>query len=233
MCLEEIIQELERLANPDKVALKREKFGIEAHNSLGVYHADLKPLAKRIGRDNDLAVRLFDTGIYEARLLCSKIFDPRAITLDLMEEWVITFENWEICDSFCMGFFAKSEHAIAKAVEWSARKPEFEKRAGFAIMAAYGFADKKAGNAVFEQFFPIIERKAGDDRLYVKKAVNWALRNIGKRNADLHAQAIASATRILAQDSKSAAWIAKDALRQLQKPNVNILDYPRAIYRPG
>ena len=230
--LPEILDELERLSNPAKVAYKRQKFGIIAHNSLGIYHADLKQITKRVGRNDDLALALFDTGIYEARLLCAGMFKPASITPELMEEWVATFENWEICDTFCMGFFAKSKHAIPKALEWAGRSPEFEKRAGFAIMAAYGFADKKAGNEVFEQFLPLIEREARDERLYVKKAVNWALRNIGKRNIHLHAQAIDVAHRILKIDNKSAQWIAVDALKQLQKPGANILDYPRTIYRP-
>ncbi len=230
--LPDILAELKCLSNPDKVAYKRQKFGIVAHNSLGIYHADLKDIAKRIGRNDDLALALFDTGIYEARLLCAKTFKPASITPELMEKWVVTFENWEICDTFCMGFFAKSQHAIPKALEWAGRSAEFEKRAGFAIMAAYGFADKKTGNEVFEQFLPLIEREAHDDRLYVKKAVNWALRNIGKRNIDLHATAIEIAQRILKIENKSAQWIASDALKQLQKPGVNILDYPRAVYRP-
>ncbi|WP_140396766.1 DNA alkylation repair protein, partial [Crenothrix polyspora] len=137
------------------------------------------------------------------------------------------------CDSFCMGFFANSKHGLAKAFEWSKHENEFIKRAGFVIMAAYGFADKAAGNEVFEQFFPVIEREANDDRIYVKKAVNWTLRNVGKRNVDLKKRAIVVAKRILAINSKSAKWIAKNAINELEKPDVNILNYPRNIYKPA
>ena len=219
------------MADVEKVTYKEQKFGIIANNSLGIYHKDLKELAKEIGKNNMLAIQLFDSGIYEARLLCSKIFNPKDITEPLMEKWVQTFENWEICDSFCMAIFAKSEFALAKILEWTSRNPEFEKRAGFAIMAAYCMADKKAENEIFQQFFSIINKQADDERLYVKKAVNWALRNIGKRNIDLNKSAIKTANKILLKESKAAKWIAKDALRELQKENVRTSDYPRAIYR--
>lgn len=230
MNMQKVLRQLKILADPDKISIKERKFGIHANNSLGIYHKELKALAKEIGQDNKLAVELFDTGIYEARILCSKIYDPECISEEQMDKWVAGFENWEICDSFCMGFFAKSKHALSKAYEWSEAESEFVKRAGFVIMAAYGFADKKADNKVFEQFLQPIEREAGDDRIYVKKAINWALRNIGKRNIDLQTRAIKAANHILATKSKSAKWIAKNALRELEKPGLNILDYPRHIY---
>lgn len=219
------------MADPEKVRTKQIKFGITANHALGVYQKDLHALAKTIGRNNDLAVALFDSGIYEARLLCSKIYDPAALTERLMEEWVVTFENWEICDSFCMGFFAKSEHAQSKAFQWSESPAKFVKRASFTLMAAYGFADKQAGNEIFQQFLCVIEREATDERLYVKKAVNWALRNIGKRNIDLRTSAIAMANRILQLDHKSAQWVARNALQELQNPRTKMRDYPRGTYR--
>lgn len=231
MHLNQVIKQLEALSNPEKVTLKAKKFGIHANNSLGIYHQDLKVIAKEIGQDNALALELYDTGIYEARILCSKIYDSACITEVQMNRWVADFESWEICDSFCMGFFAKSQYALPKAREWSTAESEFVKRAGFVIMAAYGFADKKADNAVFEAFFHPIEREADDDRIYVKKAVNWALRNIGKRNIDLHQKAIAVAKQLLMTDSKSAKWIASNALSELEKSDVNILDYPRHLYK--
>jgi len=231
MNLEVVIEKLEGLADSEKVRIKREKFGVVANNSLGVYQKDLKILAKEIGYDNELAIQLFETGIYEARILCSKILKPAEITENLMEAWVKTFENWEICDSFCMGLFAKSEFAKKKIFEWTLRDSEFEKRAGFVIIAAYCMADKNAGNEIFEQFFPLIEREVTDNRLYVKKAVNWALRNIGKRNVDLNNEAITVAKRISILESKSAKWIASNALSEFGKSNVNILDYPRSLYR--
>jgi len=229
--LEEVLGCLYDLQDAEVVRYKEKKFGVVSHNSLGIYHKDLRVIAKEIGRDNDLALQLFDSGIYEARLLCSKIFNPKDLTSDLMETWVVTFENWEICDSFCMGLFAKSELAIDKIQNWTKREAEFEKRAGFAIMAAYCMADKKSGNTLFEEFLPILIRESNDNRLYVKKAVNWALRSIGKRNIDLNQRAIETAHKILSIDTKAANWIAKDAIRKLEAENVNILDYPRTIYR--
>ena len=231
MTYTEVIKSLYDLENTEKVIFKEKKFGIISKNSLGIYHKDLNLLAKTIGKDKELALALFDSGIYEARILCSKIFKPKEITEALMEKWVQTFENWEICDSFSMGLFAKSEFALAKIIEWTKRESEFEKRAGFTIMAAYCMADKKSDNELFEQFFPILKREVNDERIYVKKAVNWALRNIGKRNVDLNKKAIEVANEILKMDSKSAKWIAKDALSELQKENVRMSDYPRSVYR--
>jgi 3-methyladenine DNA glycosylase AlkD len=231
MKLEEVIKRLEGLADPEKVRLKREIFGISANNSLGIYHKDLNLIAKELGRDNELAIQLFETEIYEARILCSKMFKPADITEDLIEIWVKTFENWEICDSFSMGLIAKSTFAQQKIFEWTLRNREFEKRAGFVTIAAYCMADKKSGNETFEQFLPIIEREALDDRLYVKKAVNWALRNIGKRNSDLNIEAIAAAKKLSLLESKSAKWIGNNALAEISKSTANVLDYPRSIYR--
>ena len=232
MTVDKVIARLNALADKEKVLYKQQKFGIISHNALGVYHKDLKVIAKEIKKDNDLAIALFDTDIYECRLLCSKIFDPKDLTNDLIEKWVKTFENWEICDSFCMGLFAKSTFAVPKILEWHQREREFEKRSAFTTMAAYCMADKKASNEVYESFFPLIKSAVHDDRIYVKKAVNWALRNIGKRNVDLNKRAIAVAKEILELDSKSAKWIARDALRELEKDTVKILDYPRSVYRP-
>jgi 3-methyladenine DNA glycosylase AlkD len=231
MTLQDVIAKLESLSNPKKIILKKEKFGISANNSLGIYHQDLKVIAKQIGTDNQLALALFDTGIYEARLLCSKIYQAQELTITLMDRWVVTFENWEICDSFCMGFFVKSEFALTKAFEWIESDDEFIKRAGFVIMAAYGFAHKNAENDVFESFLSAIKQHATDDRVYVKKAVNWALRNIGKRNKDLNKKAIATANDILKIKHKTAQWIAKNALNEIEKEGRKFLDYPRSIYR--
>jgi len=165
-------------------------------------------------------------------LICAKISRPKEVSEELMDEWITHFNTWEICDSFCMQLFKFHPLAVQKAIEWSKRKREFEKRAGFVLMATYGFADKKANNEVFEQFFPILIEQANDDRIYVKKAINWALRQIGKRNINLQKKAIETANEILKQNSRSAQWIAKDALKELQGEKINILDYPRQIYRP-
>ncbi len=227
MTYNEIIECLYDLQDSEKVIFKEKKFGVISNNSLGIYHKDLKIIAKEIGQNNELAIQLFDSGIYEGRLLCSKMFKPKDVTEQLMEKWVKTFENWEICDSFSMGLFSKSKFALTKILEWTKRKPEFEKRAGFATLASYCMADKKSENELFEQFFPIIKREANDERLYVKKAVNWALRNIGKRNIDLNRMAIDVANEILKFESNAAKWIANDALKELQRDDVRISNYPR------
>ena len=241
MQLSEVLKRLQALADPEKIAFKQKKFGIVASNSLGIYQKDLKELASSIvknftkGNDklkqNELALALYDTGIYEARLLTSRLYDPKSITKSQMNKWVADFENWEICDSFCMGFFTKSEYAVEKALQWSSNKEEFTKRAAFAIIATYGFVNKNAANEIFEPFFPIIKRESSDERIYVKKAVNWALRSVGKRNIDLKRMAISTAQEIQKQDSKAAQWIAKDALRELQGAAVKVQDHPRHIYR--
>jgi 3-methyladenine DNA glycosylase AlkD len=231
MILEEIIKRLEDLGNPEKVLFKSKKFGITPENSLGIYHKDLKTLAKEIGTNTDLGIQLFETGIYEARILCSKICKPNEVTEQMMDDWVKTFSTWEICDSFCMQLFKYNELAIQKAFEWSLADEEFVKRAGLVLMAVYGFADKNADNTVFESFFPVLIREAIDERIYVKKAVNWALRQIGKRNIDLKQRAIETAEIIATKNTKSAMWIAKDALHELKGERLNVLDYPRHIYR--
>ena len=231
MTKDQIIALLKSISDPKKIEIKEKKFGIISINPLGIYHKDLKALAKKLPQDDDLAIELFESNIYEARLLCSKMFNIENLTEELMDHWCRTFENWEICDSFCMGLFAKSKYAVKKAIEWSAREKEFEKRAGFTIMAAYSMADKESGNEVFEQFFPIIIRESKDERIYVKKAVNWALRNIGKRNKDMNVRAISVAGEILKSQNKTAQWIARNALKELRSDQVRISDYPRWIYR--
>ncbi len=231
MKLEEIVERLHSLANPEKVLFKEKKFGIVTKNSLGIYHADLNALAKKLGKNSELAIELFDTEIYEARILCSKIFRPKDLTKPFAEKCVKAFDNWEICDSFSMGIFAKSTLALPLINEWVNRKSEFEKRAAFATMAGYCMADKKSENELFLSLLPRIEQESEDERLYVKKAVNWALRSIGKRNIDMNKAAIRLSEELLKKESKAAQWIANDAIRELKKEGVNILDYPRAIYR--
>ena len=231
MQINEILIELKSLSNMEIKAFKAKKYGIHCDNSWGVYQKDIAVLAKKIGKNTSVGIQLFETDNYDAQLLCAKICIPKEITEALMDQWITHFNTWEICDSFCMQLFKFHSLAVKKALEWSERNNEFEKRAGFVLMATYGFADKNAENDVFEQFFPILIKHANDDRIYVKKAINWALRQIGKRNVDLQKKAIKTARKILKQDSKSAQWIAKDALKELQGEKVNILDYPRSIYR--
>lgn len=231
MQINEILIELKSLSNPEIKAFKAKRFGIDCDNSWGIYQKDIASLAKKIGKNTSVGIQLFETGNYDTQLLCAKICKPKEISEEVLDKWITHFNTWEICDSFCMQLFKFHPLAIKKAKEWSKKTNEFEKRTGFVLMATYGFADKNAKNEVFEQFFPILIEHANDNRIYIKKAVNWALRQIGKRNVDLQKKAIKTANEILKQGSKSAQWIAKDALKELQGEKVNILDYPRSIYR--
>lgn len=232
MTYDAVIEALYDLADCQKIAEREKKFGIISQNALGITHRDLNLIAKEIGKDDDLAHRLFDSGIYEGKLLCAKIHRPKSVTDALCEQWVKVFDNWEICDAFCMGQIGRSLLAVKKINEWAFRTAEFEKRAAFATLAALCMADKKAENEVFEAFFPLLKSAASDERLYVKKAVSWALRGIGKRNPDLREHAVELAEELEERPERSAVWIAKDVLRELTANQVRSADYPRSIYRP-
>jgi 3-methyladenine DNA glycosylase AlkD len=160
-------------------------------------------------------LQLWESGIHEARILASMVDDPRLVTEEQVESWVVDLDSWDVCDQCCMNLFEKLPNAYSKAVEWAGREEEFVKRAGFALMACLVWHDKTATDDQFIAFFPAIQREAADDRNFVKKAVNWALRNIGKRNRDLNQAAIRVAREIGEIDSKSARWIASNALREL------------------
>ncbi len=193
------------------------RFGITSANILGIGVSPLRKIARQIGRDQDLAEQLWLTGIHEARTLACFVADPASISEAVAERWIRDFDNWAICDAACLHLFDKTPWAWNKAKEWSRRDREFERRAGFAVMAALAVHDKKAPDARFLQFLPFIRRAATDDRNFVKKAVNWALRQIGKRNAPLNTAAIDEAEQIAKIDSRTARWIASDALRELRK----------------
>ena len=192
------------------------RFGIVARKAYGVPTLALRKLAREIGKDHALAQRLWASGIHDARGLAALIDDPAEVTEDQMESWVADFDNWAVCDGVCLHLFRRTPFAHGKAIEWTARDEEFVKRAGFALMACLAVHDKRAGDRQFERFLPIIEREATDDRNFVRKAVNWALRQIGKRNLGLNRKAIERAERIRALDSRAARWIAADALRELR-----------------
>ncbi len=226
------METLRMLGSPETIKFKSAKFGINTDSSFGVFQKDLNLIAKDIGYDDKLALELFATKNYDARILSSKIINPKNVTSQQMDLWIKEFNTWEICDSFCMKVFARTTCAIEKALEWTTLEPEFEKRAGFATIAAYCMADKKATNEVFDPFFDVILRESWDNRIYVKKAISWALRNIGKRNLDLKERAIEVALNIAKNNVKAAQWISKDVLNELTKDNLRSSDYPRAIYRP-
>jgi len=216
---EQILEQLRLLANPDNVA-GMARFGITTKNTLGISIYTLRPLAKEIGIDHPMAQELWDSGIHEARILAGYIADPNQMTEAQMERWTADFDSWDVCDQVCSSLFDRTPHAYAKAFEWSARQEEFVKRAGFVLMAALSVHDKKAPDSQLEAFLPVIAREACDGRNFVKKAVNWALRQIGKRNRRLNGLAIESAQAISQLDCKAARWIAADALRELTSVKV-------------
>lgn len=216
---DEVILKLKSLANPDNVA-GMARYGISPEGTLGVSVPTLRRMAKEVGKDHDLAARLWASGIHDARILAVYVDDPARVTEDQMEAWVADLDSWDVCDQVCGNLFDRTPRAYEKAAEWSERDEEFVKRAGFALMAWLPVHDKKAPDDKFLPFLAMIEREAGDDRNFVKKAVNWALRNIGKRSKRLNEAAIATARRISRQDSKSARWISSDALRELESDKI-------------
>jgi len=214
MKIDEIIIWLKSLSNP-KSREGMARYGINPEKTLGVSIPALRKLAKEIGISHVLAQQLWDTGIHEARILAGMIDDPDKVSDSQMEQWVRDFDSWDVCDQCCMNLFDRTGFAYPKAIEWSSREEEFVKRAGFALMAVLASHDKKAGDEVFLKFFPAIEKESVDERNYVKKAVNWALRQIGKRSINLNRMAIETAKNIKKIDSRAARWIASDALREL------------------
>jgi len=207
------------MANPANVA-GMARFGINPENTLGISIPELRSMAKEIGKDHALAQELWTSGIHEARILAAFVDDPKKVTEVQMEWWVADFDSWDVCDQVCCNLFDRTPYAYQKALEWSCREEEFVRRAGFALMAWLPVHDKKAGDEQFEIFFPAIIRESSDGRNYVKKAVNWALRNIGKRNRSLNQRAIETAEKIARIDSKTAHWIARDALKELTSPAI-------------
>ncbi len=219
MQFEGILEKLRTLTNPEAVE-KMKRFGITAKNTLGVSIPDLRILAKEIGKNHPLALKLWSSGIHDARILASLIDDPKKVTEQQMESWAQDFNSWDICDQCANNLFRKTQFAYQKVVEWSSRKEEFVKRTGFSILASLAVHDKKKEDTEFIRFFEIIKREATDKRNFVKKAINWALRQLGKRNLNLNKKAIETAKAIQKIDTKSAKWIASDALRELESEKI-------------
>lgn len=211
---EDVIRKLKSLANPANAA-GMARYGISTKGTLGVSVPVLRGIAKEIGKDHKLAGQLWASGIHDARLLAGFIDDPERVSEAQMERWARGFDSWDVCDLVNSDLFDKTRYAWRKAVEWSRREEEFVKRSGFVLMAALAVHDKAAPDSAFRKFLPIIRRESWDDRNFVRKAVNWALRNIGKRNARLNRAAVSAAKHIRSQGSRSARWIASDALREL------------------
>jgi 3-methyladenine DNA glycosylase AlkD len=203
-------------ANRDGMA----RYAIVAPKSFGVSVADLRELSKRVGRDHDLALALWDTEWYEARMLTSFVDEPDRVTASQMDRWAKDFDNWAICDALCFQLFDRTPHAWRKVDQWSGRREEFVKRAAFALLASLALHDKTTPDDRFLSTLPLIERASTDDRNFVKKGVSWALRAIGRRSGPLNAAGVATATGLIASDSASARWIGRDARRELTSPGV-------------
>ncbi|HKS96299.1 MAG TPA: DNA alkylation repair protein [Terriglobia bacterium] len=211
----EILAKLNSMANPeDRAGMAR--FGITVDRAFGgVATPVLKKLARQIGKDHRLAQELWKSGYHEARHLAALIDEPAKVTQQQLERWARDFDSWDVVDGCCLNLFVRTPYAHAKAVEWSRRKEEYVKRAAFSLMAVLAVHDKQPADATFLKFLTIIKRESIDERNFVKKAVNWALRQIGKRNRPLNTAAIRAAKQIRQIDSRSARWIAADALREL------------------
>jgi 3-methyladenine DNA glycosylase AlkD len=219
MNLDQILSRLRALSNEEN-RQGMARYGINTETAFGVKVTTLRQIAKGIGRDHALALQLWDSGFHEARILATIIDDPKQTTEAQVEAWLKDISSWDLCDGFAGNLIDKTAFAYQKAVEWTRREAEFERRAGFAVMAWLPVHDKEAPDEKFETFFPHIEAASDDGRTYVKKAVSWALRNIGKRSLTLNPKAIAVAERIAARDTKAAKWIASDVLRELRSEKV-------------
>ena len=215
----EILTILKAQANP--INLKgMSRFGIDVTHALSISIPFLRKLAKNYKNEHSLAIELWNSGVHEARLLAAFIDDPAMVTDSQLEQWVYEFDSWDICDQTCSCLFDQTSFAYKKAFKWSSKEEEYVKRAGFVMMAALSVHDKEADDKEFIKFLSVIEKKSNDERNFVKKAVNWALRQIGKRNITLYNHAKETALRIREQNSKSARWIAIDALREFQNEKV-------------
>lgn len=196
------------------------RYGIHATKVFGVSMATMQSLAKRLGRDHELAAALWETGWYEARMLTSFVDEPERVTAAQMDRWARDFDNWAICDTLCFHLFDRTPHAWRKVEQWSQRRDEFVKRAGFALMACLALHDKRAADEPFVRYLPLIERGADDERNFVKKAVSWALRAVGRRNRALNTVAVETARRLAESPEAAPRWVGKDALRELTRPDV-------------
>lgn len=215
----EILDKLKAKARPDQLE-GMARFGIVGKNRLGLSVPDMRAIAKEVGKDHQAALELWQTAIEDARIVAAMIDDPCELTGEQMESWVRDFNSWDVCDQVCDNLFEKSVLAWRKVSEWSEREEEFVKRAAFALISCLAAHDKKASDQDFIALLPFIKAASTDERNFVKKAVNWALRNIGKRNIRLNKAAIEAAREIRGIDSRSAKWIAADALRELESEAV-------------
>lgn len=215
----EVIAHLESISDRSRLE-GMSRYGIEVEHAIGVSMPEMRAYAKTIGRDHQLAMDLWDSGVHEARIMASLLADPELLTEEEMERWVRDLDSWDLCDQCCSNLFRRSPHAFRKALEWSGREEEFQKRAGFATMAALAVHGKGMSERDLQLLLEAVVRESHDDRNFVRKAVNWALRQVGKRDLVSNAMAIAAAERILAKGDRTSRWVAYDALRELRSEAV-------------
>jgi 3-methyladenine DNA glycosylase AlkD len=215
----DVVRALERMGDRSRLE-GMARFGIDTTRAVGVTVTELRRFARELGHDHELAAALWASGVHEARLLASLVDEPAMVSEAQMEAWVADLDSWDVCDGVCGNLFDRTPFALDKAVEWSSRAPEFEKRAAFALMASAAVHRKDLPDAAFASLLPVIRAQAIDERNYVKKAVSWALRQIGKRSSGLNSQATRTAERIERIDSRAARWVARDALRELRSDAV-------------
>jgi 3-methyladenine DNA glycosylase AlkD len=219
MNINSLLKKLQSLSNPVNVeGMKR--FGISSDKTFGISIPELRRLAKEAGKNHKLALELWKTGYHEARILAAMVDNPDEVTQSQMDRWAKDFDSWDVCDQCCMNLFDKTPFAHNKVFEWSKRKEEYVKRAAFSLIAVLAVHDKKAVDEKFIKFFPLIKKASTDERNFVKKAVNWALRQIGKRNLKLNKEAIKVAKEIQKIENKTAKWIAADAIKELENKKI-------------
>lgn len=215
--VESVLAELRKLGS-EKNRAGMARFGINTERAFGVSIASIRPLARRYRRNHELAAALWASGYHEARLLAALIDDPKQVTSKQMDAWTADFNSWDLCDQACLKLFVKTQFVDEKIPRWAKDKREFVRRAGFALLASYAVHSKDVPDSTFRGFLPLVEEYSTDERNFVRKAVNWALRQIGKRSASLHKPALALAKRLAASPDKTARWIGKDAVKELTDP---------------
>jgi 3-methyladenine DNA glycosylase AlkD len=230
MNTEQVLHLLQAQADPDALE-GMARFGIQTDQRLGLSIPTLRKIAKEVPHDHQLALELWESGIQEARILAAMIDNPEEATEEQLEKWVRDFNSWDICDQVCDNLFEHTRFAWDKVHEWSTREEEFVKRAAYTLIACLAWHDKQASDQQFIDLFPLIKAGCNDPRNFVKKAVNWALRNIGKRNMALNQAAIGLAEDLLKLGDKTANWIAKDALRELRSEKIQkrVMKYPKSL----
>jgi 3-methyladenine DNA glycosylase AlkD len=219
MTVELVIAELKKHYNKKNIE-GMERFGINVEKAFGLNAPTIKSIARKIGKNHELALQLWESGYHEARQVAFLIDDPKLVTKSQMNKWVRDFQSWDICDGACCYLFEKTDHAIEKIFEWAEKKDEYVRRAAFSLIAYAAVHQKTRDDNDFLAFFPLIKKYSTDERNFVKKSVNWSLRQIGKRSIFLNKKALQLAEEITKIDSKSARWIAKDAIRELRNPKI-------------